>query len=189
MIKTAPYIITAIFGVFFVKTISLGQENILMTANLAYASGSLYISTVVFFLIHVFVLTRKSTRFISRKFNYERLLKLSWQQFEEMTSEYFLLQGFKSRVVGGGGSDGGIDVIIEKNGRSYIVQCKHWKTKKVGVQIVREMYGLVHANNASGAKIVSTLGYSKQAYEFAKGKPIELITGKQIIEETSSSRN
>lgn len=50
MIKTAPYIITAIFGVFFVKTISLGQENILMTANLAYASGSLYISTVVFFL-------------------------------------------------------------------------------------------------------------------------------------------
>ncbi|MNR62987.1 hypothetical protein D3C85_1851490 [compost metagenome] len=51
------------------------------------------------------------------------------------------------------------------------------------------MYGLVHAHNAHGAKIISTLGYSKQAYEFAKGKPIELITGKQIIEKASKSKN
>lgn len=188
MIKKAPYIIAVIFSVFFARTIDLSHESIVKAANLAYVNGSLFVSIFALFFINAFVFTRKSTRFISEKFSYEKLLKLTWQQFEEMTSEYFLLQGFKSRVVGGGGSDGGIDVVIEKNGRSYIVQCKHWKTKKVGVQIVREMYGLVHAHNAYGAKVVSTIGYSKQAYEFAKGKPIELITGKQIIEETSKSR-
>ena len=50
----------------------------------------------------------------------------------------------------GVGSDGGIDLRLKKSGNVFLVQCKHWKTQKVDVRIVREMYGLMTAERASG---------------------------------------
>lgn len=41
------------------------------------------------------------------------------------------------------GSDSGIALVIRKDGKSYLVQCKQWRSQKVGVKGVREMFGLV----------------------------------------------
>lgn len=131
--------------------------------------------------IHLHYFFGSRGKFINSRLDHQRLMSLTWQEFEEMSAEYFKKQGFRARVVGGGGADGGIDVLLDKGSERHIVQCKHWKTKKVGVPIVREIYGLMHAHRATGAKVVSTLGYTKQAYDFAKDKRIELISGSQIL--------
>ena len=98
-----------------------------------------------------------------------------------MTAEFFEKQGYRTTIIGGSGGDGGIDVKIEKNGKKFIVQCKHWKSKKVGVPIVREMLGVMIDKNADGVKIVSTSGFTKNAYDFARDNNIELITGNQLL--------
>lgn len=107
---------------------------------------------------------------------------LSWRDFEIMSAAYFEKKGYKAEVKGDSGGDGGIDVIIRKKGKRWVVQCKHWNSK-VGVAITREMFGVMVHEKADGVKILSTKGFTKQAYEFVKGKPIQLINGSQIIKE------
>lgn len=48
------------------------------------------------------------------------------------------------------------------------------------MQVVRELYGVVVAENAQGATVVTTGRFTKDAVSFAKGKPIELIDGDQL---------
>ena len=37
---------------------------------------------------------------------------------------------------------GGIDLILRRSGEMVLVQCKQWRTRKVPVNVVREMHGL-----------------------------------------------
>jgi restriction system protein len=62
-----------------------------------------------------------------------------------------------------------------------LVQCKQWRTYQVGVKIVREMYGLMMAEHADRVFIVSVGSYTKDAADFARDKPIELIDGDKLV--------
>ena len=42
---------------------------------------------------------------------------------------------------GGQGADGGIDLVLRKGSERFLVQCKQWRAYKVGVNVVRELYG------------------------------------------------
>lgn len=177
------FIPVAFIAYFYLSFIGINKVSLLSIYQSIEGSSIPAISLAILLCIDLIIASKKSSRFMKKGFNRSALLALTWQDFEKMTAEYFAQKGYRAEVVGGGGSDGGIDVVLKKDGKSYIVQCKHWKTKKVGVQIVREMYGLMHAHHAYGVKIVSTIGYSKQAIDFAHKKPIELITGEQVIQE------
>lgn len=108
------------------------------------------------------------------------LKKLSWQDFERVCSGYFQSKGYKVRMTGLGGADDGMDLMVTRNGKQSIVQCKHWKGR-VGVSVVREMFGLMHAHQHEQVFIVALSGYTKAAQDWAKDKPIRLITGHQLI--------
>lgn len=105
---------------------------------------------------------------------------MSWQEFETLVSAFFREQGYSVRECGGGGSDGGVDLRLRKNGKKIIVQCKHWKTYKVGVNIVREQFGIMTAEGADEVIIVISGNYTNEAKEFAKNKNITLITGEKL---------
>ena len=81
-----------------------------------------------------------------------------------------------------GGKDGGIDLVLRKDGRTELVQCKQWKTRQVNVSTVREMWGLVTHQNADAVKIVCVGMFTADAKEFAEGKAIELISGERLLE-------
>ena len=49
---------------------------------------------------------------------------MSWQQFERLVGEGCRLQGYRVVETGGGGVDGGIDLVPSKDGETYLVQCK-----------------------------------------------------------------
>ena len=79
--------------------------------------------------------------------------------------------------------DGGIDIEAYDTrpifAGKYIIQCKDWE-QPVGVTEVRELYGvMMHAGAIKGI-LISTGTFTKQAYEFAKGKPLELIDGERL---------
>ncbi len=110
----------------------------------------------------------------------ETLRKLNWKDFEFLISEYFKKQGYKVNLINAQGADGGIDIKLIKDDALYLVQCKHYKAWKVPVQVIREMYGLMSAENASGGFIVTTGRFTKDATSFAMDKEIELVDGSML---------
>jgi restriction system protein len=110
----------------------------------------------------------------------ETLRNLSWKDFEFLVSEYYKQQGYRVDLVDAQGADGGIDIKLYKDNNLYLVQCKHYKSWKVSVQIVRELYGVMTAENAQRGFIITTGKFTKDAVSFAKGKEIELIDGNQL---------
>lgn len=105
------------------------------------------------------------------------LLQLSWQDFERLVGEAFRQRGFSVEERGGNGPDGGVDLVLRKAGETYLVQCKHWRAYKVGVSVVRELYGVMAAQGAVGAYVVSSGAFTGEAQAFAAGRNIELIDG------------
>ena len=61
-----------------------------------------------------------------------------------------------------------------------VVQAKRYKNT-VGVGSVRDLYGTMLNEGASKGILVTTSGYGKASFEFANGKPIELLTGANLL--------
>lgn len=105
---------------------------------------------------------------------------MSWQQFELLVGQAFRILGY--RVIDGGevGADGGVDVYLKKDGETFFVQCKHWKTKSVGVSVVRELYGVIAAAGVKGGFVVTSGYFTAEGIEFSKGKKLGLIDGVKL---------
>jgi restriction system protein len=54
-------------------------------------------------------------------------------------------------------------------------------TNAVGVSAVRDLYGTLMNEGANKGILVSTADYGPDAYDFAKGKPITLLNGGNIL--------
>lgn len=107
---------------------------------------------------------------------------MSWQEFELLVGEAFRRKGFAVREIGGGGADGGVDLVLIKDGGKTLVQCKQWKAFKVGVNIVRELYGVMAAQGAAGGYVVTSGQFTREARDFAAGRNISLMDGAALTD-------
>jgi restriction system protein len=80
-------------------------------------------------------------------------------------------------------SDGGIDLVAWSTdpfvGGKYVIQCKDW-SNPVGAPIVRDLYGVVHSEDANRGILITASSFTQEALGFAAGKRLELIDGKQL---------
>lgn len=135
-----------------------------------------------------FLRARYRHRLLDTRTTLESLAVGGWRQFEQLVGEAFRRQGYTVEETGLGGPDGGIDLILGKDGRRILVQCKQWKRQQVGVSVVREMAGLLTHHRADAVKIVCVGTFTRDAETFARGKPIELIGGAALLEMIQASR-
>ncbi len=105
------------------------------------------------------------------------LLSISWVEFELLVGEALRRQGFSVQEAGGAGPDGGIDLVARRDGETYLVQCKQWRSVQVGVPVVRELYGAMAAEGAVGGFVISSGRFTKAAKEFASGRNLKLVDG------------
>lgn len=105
--------------------------------------------------------------------------QLTWQDFERMTGEALRRLGYVVSETTKG-PDGGIDLVLRKHGEMHLVQCKQWKAQRVGVQVVRELYGIMAAQGAAGGFVVTSGAFTKEAVKFAAGTSIELVDGAKL---------
>ena len=105
---------------------------------------------------------------------------MSWQQFEQLVGEAFRLQGYAVTEMGGGGADGGVDLVLRKGSEKFFVQCKQWRAFKVGVDVVRELYGVMAAKGATGGFVVTSGRFTEEATNFASGRNVKLIDGPKL---------
>lgn len=116
------------------------------------------------------------------------LHNISWREFEMLVGEAYRRQGYRVEETGLGGSDGGTDLVLYRDGRKTLVQCKQWRSRQVTVSTVREMWGLLAHHQADAVKIVCANSFTRDAAEFACGKSIELVSGRALIELIDSGR-
>jgi len=106
---------------------------------------------------------------------------MSWREFEMLVGEAFRLQGFDVVESGGGGADGGVDLVLRKGSEKFLVQCKQWKAYKVGVDIVRALYGVMAATGATGGFVVTSGTFTVEAKAFADGLNVTLLDGQRLF--------
>ncbi|MCG3786137.1 restriction endonuclease [Delftia acidovorans] len=111
----------------------------------------------------------------------DALNNMSWREFETLVGEGFRRRGFSVKETGGGGPDGGVDLVLSKNGEKTLVQCKQWKAFKVGVSTVRELYGVMAADGAAAGFVVTSGRFTQEAAAFAAGRNIQLLDGPALM--------
>lgn len=109
----------------------------------------------------------------------DKLDSLSWQQFEDLVHEFFRRKGYVVSETSKG-ADGGVDLRLRKDGKAATVQCKHWRNKKVGVNVIREQFGIMADEAADEGFVVTSGQFTEEAYAFAKDKPLQLVDGKSL---------
>ncbi len=107
--------------------------------------------------------------------------KLNWREFEEYVADLFANRGYATKLVGGDRPDGGVDVRAQKDGKTYLIQCKH-HYYPVGVRVARELLGVVEAEGADKGFVVAINGFTPSARRFAaRTSRIALVDGQGIL--------
>lgn len=188
LLMDAPWWISVIFAALLYLVVGhllpeLESENRIL--NGLFKGGAIFAPyfSIFFLFIALFSFVNallKAKRLESQK-SIDSIRSLHWRDFEELVAEAYRRQGYAVKE-GGFGPDGGIDLVLRRDGATTLVQCKHWKGRKVGVAVVREMFGVLTANKATQVVIICSGEFTQEAVNFAENKPIELINGDRLVE-------
>jgi restriction system protein len=111
------------------------------------------------------------------------LMDLSPAEFENLVTNLFAKMGLETRQTQAS-RDGGVDCVAFDSrpvlGGKVVIQAKRYKNR-VGVSAVRDLYGTMQNEGASKGILVTTSGYGSASHEFAKGKPLELLDGQNLL--------
>lgn len=115
------------------------------------------------------------------------LAAMDWEDFEHLIREIFEKEfsytGGEVKVTQAS-RDGGVDAIAFDpdpiRGGKIAIQAKRY-AYTVGVSAVRDLYGTVLNEGASKGILVTTSDYGPDAYEFASGKPLTLLSGSNLL--------
>lgn len=163
----------------FVRTISMLLQWVIPIALLAGSAASA-----------ITRIKRKSLfTAVATSTTHNAVQSLTWVDFERLVGEAFRLHGFEVDETGQASGDGGVDLVLRRGGELYLVQCKHWRATKVGVQTVRELYGVMAAFGATGGYVVTSGRFTTDAVKFAAGRNIELVDGAALNRMIESARH
>lgn len=111
------------------------------------------------------------------------LMDLTPLEFESLISNLFQKMGLETRLTQAS-RDGGVDCVAYDPrpifGGKVVIQAKRYKNT-VGVSAVRDLFGTMQNEGASKGILITTSGYGQASYEFAEGKPIELLSGSNLL--------
>lgn len=111
----------------------------------------------------------------------DQLHEIDWFQFEKLLEAAYRARGYGVERRGGAKADGGIDLVVTKEGETTAVQCKHWKKWVVRVRLVREMIGALKVAGFTKAIIVTLKGSTSDAQSLAAEHGIQILTEKDVL--------
>lgn len=111
------------------------------------------------------------------------LLELTPTEFEGLIQNLFAKMGLDTKQTRPS-RDGGVDCVAYDPrpifGGKVVIQAKRYR-HTVDVSSVRDLFGTVQNEGASKGILVTTSGYGPASFQFAAGKPLELIDGSNLL--------
>jgi restriction system protein len=115
------------------------------------------------------------------------LAAMDWEDFEHLVRELFekeFAQAGGEVKVTRASRDWGVDAVVFDpdpiRGGKIVIQAKRY-TNTVDVSAVRDLYGTVINEGAAKGILVTTADFGPESHEFAKGKPITLLNGNNLL--------
>ena len=103
---------------------------------------------------------------------------IEWRRFEALVEALFQQAGFETKSEAHG-VDQGVDVWLYSRNKPgapvSIVQCKHWSGKRVGVDKIRELRGVMAAHDVPRGQFATTSTFTPEAIAFARDNGINLL--------------
>ena len=113
----------------------------------------------------------------------QNLMDLNPGDFESLITNLFEKMGLETKLTQAA-RDGGVDCVAYDPrpifGGKVVIQAKRYKNT-VGVSAVRDLFGTMQNEGASKGILVTTSGYGKASFDFANNKPIELLSGSNLL--------
>ncbi|MFJ4844930.1 MULTISPECIES: restriction endonuclease [unclassified Streptomyces] len=104
--------------------------------------------------------------------------------FESLVADLFRAMGMRA-VTTQRSNDGGVDVEADDpapiRGGKIVVQVKRYRST-VPPTAVRDLYGTVQDAGANKGVLVTTSGFGPGSRTFANGKPLELVSGGELVD-------
>ena len=94
-------------------------------------------------------------------------------QFEHRCAELLRYRGFHKVTVTKGSGDQGIDILAQKNGLKYGIQCKYY-SHPVGNKAIQEAYAGADFYDCDAAMVMTNNTFTRAARELAEKLEVEL---------------
>lgn len=179
-----------------VQSVAPGQIGEMLTASMwrAVLQVAQYVVPLIFGVgaVVAFFRARKGRHLMETATGSHAMQAISgmtWREFEQLVAEGFRVRGYTVHDMGGQGPDGGVDLALSKGAERYLVQCKQWRATKVGVTVVRELYGVMAAEGAVGGFVVTSGSFTEDAESFARGRNIKLLAGPELRQLLASAKS
>lgn len=144
-------------------------------------------------VVPILKLNRVDDRFVAARDVIDKLNEsvniaaIPWEDFEHLVRDVFEKEfsspGGEVKITRAS-RDHGVDAVAFDpdpiRGGKIVIQAKRY-TNPVGVSAVRDLYGTVINEGANRGILVTTSVYGPDSYEFAKDKPITLLTGGHLL--------
>lgn len=109
---------------------------------------------------------------------------IEWRRFEAVVEALFKQAGFETKSQSHG-ADGGVDIWLYSRNQPgapvSLVQCKHWQGKKVGVDKIRELRGVMAAQNVKRGQFATTSTFTADAVAFAAENGVNLLSVGKLL--------
>jgi hypothetical protein len=118
------------------------------------------------------------SRFEKTQLSYWKSLRGT--EFEKALANLYKKMGYSVQQTKASG-DEGIDLIISKEDKTTIVQCKG-HVKPIGIGAARDLFGTMMHCKADSAILACPAGFTKAVVKFVNNKPIQLLSAGDLIE-------
>ena len=110
---------------------------------------------------------------------------IEWRRFEALVEALFRQAGFQTESKSHG-ADGGVDVWLYSRNQPgkpvSVVQCKHWNGRKVGVDKIRELRGVMAALDIKRGQYATSSSFTADAIEFARANGINPLDASGLLQ-------
>ena len=103
--------------------------------------------------------------------------RISGSDFENLTAEVFRRKGY--RVVARSGNGADLEAWSGKD--KYLVVTRQWRSNQVGLAGVKDLVDSILAENAAGGFIVASGSFTEDAWKFAEGRSVEMISSNYML--------
>lgn len=109
---------------------------------------------------------------------------IEWRRFEAFVEALFEQAGFETKSQSHG-ADEGVDIWLYSRNQPgepvSLVQCKHWTGRRVGVDKIRELRGVMAARNVRRGQFATTSTFTLDAIAFARDNGINLLDARGLL--------